>query len=80
MVADGASSHKIDYVTIFLEILSPKGHPNHITGSTGMAILLNGWVLPVGGGSLGRVCAQPAKQACSNIRCSVLSTVKFELV
>ena len=32
-VADGAFSHKIDYVTIFKEILNPKGHPNRITGS-----------------------------------------------
>ena len=29
-----------------------------------MAILLNGWILPVGGVASGRVCAQPAKQAC----------------
>ena len=25
--------HKIDYVTIFLDILNLKGHPNCITGS-----------------------------------------------
>ena len=33
MVGDGAFSHEIDYVTIFLEILNLEGYPNHITGS-----------------------------------------------
>ena len=33
MVEDGAFSHEIDYVTIFLEILNLEGYPNHITGS-----------------------------------------------
>ena len=37
-------------------------NPYCITGSKVMAILLNGWILPVGGVALGRVCAQPAKQ------------------
>ena len=32
-------------------------HPNRITGSKVTAILLNGWILPTGGASLGRVCA-----------------------
>ena len=40
-VADGAFSYKIDYVTIFLEILNPVGHPK-VT-----AILLNWWILPI---------------------------------
>ena len=48
MVKDGAFSHKIDYVTIFLEILNLEGHPNRITGSRVTAILLNGWILPIG--------------------------------
>ena len=56
-VADGAFSHKIDYVTIFLEILNLKGHPNCITGPKVTAILLNRLILPIGGASLGRVCA-----------------------
>ena len=56
-VADGAFSHKVDYVTIFKEILNLKGHPNGITGSKVAAILLNGWILPIGGASSGRVCA-----------------------
>ena len=56
-VADGAFSHKIDYVTIFKEILNPEGHPNRITGSKVTASLLNGWIFPIGGASLGRVCS-----------------------
>ena len=56
-VADGAFSHKVTYVTIFKEILNPEVHPNRITGSKVTAILLNGWILPIGGASLGRVCS-----------------------
>ena len=48
MVGDGAFSHKIIYVTFFLEILNLKGHLNPITGSKVTAILLNGWILPSG--------------------------------
>ena len=48
---DGAFSHKIDYLTIFLEILNLEGHPNRITGSRDMAILMNWWILPIGGAS-----------------------------
>ena len=51
MVEDSALSHKIDYFTIFQEILNLKGHPNRITGSRVTAILLNGWILPIGGAS-----------------------------
>ena len=57
MVGDGAFSHKIDYITILLEILNPKGHQNCITGSRVTAILLNGWTLPIGEAALGRVCS-----------------------
>ena len=46
MFEDGAFSHKIDY-----EILNLEGHPNCITGSRVTAILLNGWILPIGGTS-----------------------------
>ena len=46
-VAIGAFSHKIDYVTIFKEILNPERHPNRITGSKVMAILLNGGFCPL---------------------------------
>ena len=55
-IADGAFSHKIDNITIFKEILNPKVHLNRITGSKIMAILLNRWILPIGGASSGRVC------------------------
>ena len=51
MVEGGAFSHKIDQVTIFLEILNLKGHLNPITGSRVTPILLNGWILPIGGAS-----------------------------
>ena len=50
MVADGAFSH------FFWKILNLEGHPNCITGSKVTAIWLNGWILPIGGASLGRVC------------------------
>ena len=49
MVEDGAFSHKIDFATLFLEILNLEGHQNRITGSRVTAILLNGWILPIGG-------------------------------
>ena len=45
---NGAVSHTIDYVTIFQWILNLKGHPNRITGSKVMAILLKGGILPIG--------------------------------
>ena len=44
------------HVTIFSEILNPKGHPNCITGLKVLATLLNEWILPIGGASSGRVC------------------------
>ena len=58
MVGDGAFSHNIGYVESFKEILNLKGHPDCIAGSKGIAILLNGWILPIGGASLERVCAE----------------------
>ena len=33
----------------FLEILNLEEHPNHITGSGAIAILLSGWILPICG-------------------------------
>ena len=65
MFEDGAFSHKIDYITIFKEILSPERHPNRITNSQVTAILLNGLILPIGGASAGKgLRFQPALQAC----------------
>ena len=51
MVEDGALSNKVDYVTIFWEILNLEGHPNRITDSRVTAILLDGWISHIGGAS-----------------------------
>ena len=51
MVGDGAFRHKIDFVTIFVEILNPEGHPNHITCLIVTAVLLNGRILTISGAS-----------------------------
>ena len=57
-VADGAFSHKKDYVTIVKEILNAEGHLNHITGSKVTAILLNGGFCPLV--ELHQECSAPA--------------------
>ena len=45
--------------------LNPKGHQNPISGSKVAAILLKGWILPIGGASSGEdLRLQLAKQAC----------------
>ena len=44
-------SHKREYFTIFREILNSEGHQRSITGLRVTAILLNGWILPIGGAS-----------------------------
>ena len=49
MFGNGAFSHKIDSVQIFGGILHLEGHPNRITGSEVTVILLNRWILPIGG-------------------------------
>ena len=46
-----AFSHKIDYVTRFEEILNLEGQINRIKCSRVTAILLNGWMLHIGGAS-----------------------------
>ena len=46
-VEDGDISHKIEYVTIFKEILNTEGHSNRITGSKVTAILLKGGLFPL---------------------------------
>ena len=51
MNEDGAFSHTIDLFTFFQEILNLEGHPNRITSSRITAILLNWWILPIGGAS-----------------------------
>ena len=42
MVKDDAFSHKINDVTIFLDILNPEEYANHITVLKVMTLLLNG--------------------------------------
>ena len=44
----------------FLGVLNPEGHPNHMTDSKVTAILVNKWILPVGGVVSGRVCVHRA--------------------
>ena len=76
-VQDGAFSHKIDYVTMFKKILNLKGHPNRITGSKVTAILLNGWILPIGGASaVEGLRLQSAQQACCQTPRIILSPQK----
>ena len=63
MIENGALSHKIDYITIFKEILNLEGHQNCTTGSRVTAIFLNWWILPIGGASAVQgLCLQPAQQ------------------
>ena len=65
LTVEDAFSHKIDYVKIFKEILSLKAHPNCFTSSKVTAILLNWWLLPIGGASAVKgLCLQPTQQAC----------------
>ena len=45
------SSYKIDYIIVIKNFLNPKGHQNPISGSNVTAILLKGWILPIGGAS-----------------------------
>ena len=57
MVKDGAFTHEIDYVSIFLEILNLEGHLNRVIGSKVTASLVNGGILLSGGVASGRVFA-----------------------
>ena len=52
-VIDSTSSYKIYYVIVIKNYLNPEGHQNAMSGSKVTAILLK----PIGGASLGRVCA-----------------------
>ena len=46
-------------------ILNPKGPQNPLSGSKVTAILLKGWILPIGGASAGEgLHLQPVQQAC----------------
>ena len=50
-IRDSSSSYKTDYVIVIKNFLNPKGHQNPISGSIVTAILLKGWILPIGGAS-----------------------------
>ena len=55
MLEDDGFSHKIDCVTIFLEVPNLEEHPNLITGSRVTAILLNfayWWSFSSGGSAI----------------------------
>ena len=84
MVEVGAFSHEIDYVTIFREILNLKAHPNRITGSKVTAILLSGWILPIGGASTVKgLRLLPAQQACDRtitVQSSILTASPTSIV
>ena len=59
-VKDSTFSYKIDSVIVIKNFLNPEGHQNPISGSKVTAILLKGWILPIGEASaeegLRRVC------------------------
>ena len=49
-------------------VLNPERHQNPISGSTFKAILLKGWILPIGGASSwDNLHLQPAQQACLSV-------------
>ena len=54
---DSCSSYNIDYVIVIKNFLNPEGHQNPISGSKEVAILLKGWILPIGGVASGKVCS-----------------------
>ena len=47
------SSYKIDYVTMTKNFLNPEGHQNPFSSSKVTAILLKGWIWPIGWASAG---------------------------
>ena len=48
-------------------LLNPEEHQNPISGSKVTAILLEGWILPIGGVSAGEgLRLQPVQQVCIN--------------
>ena len=57
-VRDSTLSYNINYVIVIKNFLNPEGYQNPIRGSKVRAILLKGWILPIGGASAVRVCDQ----------------------
>ena len=69
---DRASSYNIDYVIVIKSFLNPEGHQHPISGSKVTAILLKGWIWPIGEASAGEgLRLQPAQQACSLVYISL---------
>ena len=68
-VGDKPSGYKVDSVIVIKKFLNPEGHQNPISGSKVTAVLLKGWILPIGGASAGEgLRLQPAQQACSSYK------------
>ena len=80
-VADGAFSHKKNYITILKEILNPEEHPNCITGSKVTAILLNGEFCPLvklhREGSAPAACAAGLFQNCQDEAHTALNSLSI---
>ena len=51
MVRDSSSSYKIDYVIMIKKFLNLEGHQNPVNVLKVTAILLKGWISPLGGAS-----------------------------
>ena len=47
-IRDSSSSYKIDFVIVIKTFLNPEGYQNCISGFKVTAILLKGWILPIG--------------------------------
>ena len=53
---------------VIKNFLNPEEHQHPISGSKAMAILLKGWILPIGRASAGEgLRLRPAQQACLNV-------------
>ena len=55
--------------------LNPEWHQNPTSGSKVLAILLKGWILPIGGASSGRVCARSLRSRLVSIQIWLKKTV-----
>ena len=65
MGRDRSSSYKIDYVIVIKNFLNSEGHQNPISGLKVKAILLKGWIMPIGGALVWEgLRLQPAQQDC----------------
>ena len=78
-VRDSNSSYKIDYFIGIKNFPNLEGHQNLISDSKEMAILLKGWILPIGGASSGRVsaCSLRSRLVCIAMSCDGTLFVGF---